>query len=91
MFDIGFWELITVGLITLIIVQPQNLPKFAKDTGRFLGSLRKFIYNAKKELIKELKIKEINELQESINHVDKLMNEAPDNKSNTESNKNENN
>ena len=36
MFDIGFWELITIALITLIIVRPENLPKLAKDTGKFL-------------------------------------------------------
>ena len=56
MFDIGFWELITIALITLIIVRPENLPKLAKDTGKFLASLRKFIYSAKQELINELKI-----------------------------------
>lgn len=78
MFDIGFWELITIALITLIMVRPERLPKFAKDAGKFLGNLRSFIHNAKKELVKELKVEEINELQNSINHVDNLMKEAPD-------------
>ena len=87
MFDIGFWELITIALITLIIVRPENLPKLAKDTGKFLASLRKFIYSAKQELINELKIDEINELQDSISHVDKLMRDAPDRKVSKKNNK----
>ena len=56
MFDIGFWELITITLIVLIMVRPENLPKFAKDAGKFLARLRNFISNAKKELAKEFKI-----------------------------------
>ena len=86
MFDIGFWELITITLIVLIMVRPENLPKFAKDAGKFLARLRNFISNAKKELEKEFKIEEINELNNSINHVEKLMQNAPDKKITEEKN-----
>ena len=54
MFDIGFWELITITLIALIIMRPEHLTKFEKDVGKFLGKLRNFIYSAKKEIVKEL-------------------------------------
>ena len=86
MFDIGFWELITITLIVLIMVRPEHLPKFAKDAGKFLASLRNFISNAKKELAKEFKIEEVNELNNSINHVEKLMQNAPDKKITEEKN-----
>ena len=80
MFDIGFWELITITLIALLMVRPENLPKFANDAGKLLRRLRNLIYSAKKEIEKEFKIEEINDLQDSINHVDKLMRDAPDRK-----------
>ena len=86
MFDIGFWELITITLIVLIMVRPENLPKFAKDAVKFLARLRNFISNAKKELAKEFKIEEVNELNNSINHVEKLMQNAPDKKITEEKN-----
>ena len=86
MFDIGFWELITITLIVLIMVRPENLPKFAKDAGKFLARLRNFISNAKKEHAKEFKIEEDNELNNSINHVEKLMQNAPDKKITEEKN-----
>ena len=89
MFDIGFWELITVTLIVLIMVRPENLPKFAKDAGKFLAKFRIFISNAKKELAKEVKIEEVNELNNSINHIDKLMQNAPDKKITEEKNDSE--
>ena len=66
MFDIGFWELITIALITLIIVRPENLPKLAKDTGKFLASLRKFIYSAKQELINLCTTHQIEKYQKKI-------------------------
>ena len=80
MFDIGFWELITIALIVIIMVRPEHLPKLAKDAGTFLARLRNFIHSAKKELSKEFKIEEINDLHNSINHVDELMQNAPDKK-----------
>ena len=86
MFDIGFWELVTITLIVLIMVRPENLPKFAKDAGKFLARLRNFISNTKKELAKEFKIEEVNELNNSINHVEKLMQNAPDKKITEEKN-----
>jgi|TARA_B100000965_G_scaffold214076_1_gene178922 twin arginine-targeting protein translocase TatB len=77
-FDIGFWELITIAILALIIVRPEKLPKFAKDAGKLLKNLRNYVKKTKKEMAKELNVEEISELQDSINHVDKLMEEAPD-------------
>ena len=65
MFDIGFWELITIAILALIIVRPEKLPKFAKDAGKLLKSLRNYVKKAlimlinlwKKHLIKIYLIK----------------------------------
>lgn len=78
MFDIGFWELITIAIVAIIIVRPEQFPKFTKDAGKFLNNLRSYIQGAKKEIEKELSVKEVNELQNSINQVEKLMEQAPD-------------
>ena len=78
MFDIGFWELITIAIVALIIVPPGRLPKFAKDTGKLLNGLLNYVQNTKKEIAEELNVEKINKLQDSFNHIDKLMEEAPD-------------
>jgi Tat protein translocase TatB subunit len=78
MFDIGFWELVIIALVALIIIGPEHLPKFAQDAGRLLRKLRHFIQNAKREVEKELKLDQLNDLDESIHHVENLMKEAPD-------------
>jgi sec-independent protein translocase protein TatB len=78
MFDIGFWELAIIALVALIIIGPKRLPEFARDTGRVVGKIRNFIQSAKRELEKELELDQLNDLNESINHVDNLLKQAPD-------------
>jgi|TARA_B110000238_G_C16067626_1_gene413466 Tat protein translocase TatB subunit len=78
MFDIGFWELTIIAVIGLIVIGPERLPKFAHDAGRFVSKIRNFIHSAKDELEKELQLKQLNELQKNINHIDDLMKHAPD-------------
>ncbi|MCZ6803072.1 MAG: Sec-independent protein translocase protein TatB [Proteobacteria bacterium] len=78
MFDVGFWELVIIAIVGLIIIGPERLPKFARDAGRFFAKFRRFIQTAKRDLEKELELDQINDLQKSINHIDGLMKEAPD-------------
>jgi sec-independent protein translocase protein TatB len=78
MSGIGLWELIIIAIIALIIIGPERLPEFARDTGKFVNTLCKFVNNAKSELEKELELDEINSLHKNINHIDRLMKEAPD-------------
>ena len=78
MFDIGFWELVIIALVALIIIGPERLPDFARDAGRLINKIRRFIQSAKRELEKELELDEVNDLHKSIKHVDGLMQEAPD-------------
>lgn len=78
MFDIGFWELVALAVIALLIVGPEQLPKVARDTGRLVAKVRHFIQNTRRELEKELNLDEHGDLQKSIDKVEKLMHEAPD-------------
>lgn len=78
MFDIGFWELVIIALVALVIVGPERLPKLAQDAGRLIRKARSFIQSAKREVEKELELDQLNDLNESIHHVEGLMQEAPD-------------
>ena len=78
MFDIGFWELVIIAIIALIVIGPERLPGFARDAGKFVNKIRKFVNSAKRELEKELELDQISNLHKDINHIDRLMKEAPD-------------
>ena len=78
MFDIGFWELIAIAIVALLIIGPEKLPKFARDAGHLIRKIRSFIRTTKRELENELELSEIDKLGDDINHLEKLMKEAPD-------------
>jgi len=39
MFDIGFSELMLIGIVALLVLGPERLPKVARTTGHLLGRL----------------------------------------------------
>ena len=36
MFDIGFWELLLIAIISLLVAGPEKLPELVRDAGRWL-------------------------------------------------------
>lgn len=61
MFDIGFWELIVISVIGLLVLGPERLPGAIRSLQRTLGQLRSFGNKMQAELNHELRIKELHE------------------------------
>ncbi len=78
MFDIGFWELIVVAIISLLIVGPEKLPELARQTGRGIGKARRFINNAQREFKREFLTGESQSFEEELRELDNMMRHAPD-------------
>jgi len=69
MFDIGFSELVLIGLIALIVLGPKRLPEAARTAGRWVRTVRGFVASVKQDLAKELQaedLKEFKRLQEEL-------------------------
>jgi twin arginine-targeting protein translocase TatB len=62
MFDVGFSELVMVGLIALLVIGPERLPKAARIAGFWLGKARRTIANVKAEIKQELQAEEMRQL-----------------------------
>jgi sec-independent protein translocase protein TatB len=59
MFDIGFSELCVVGLVSLIVIGPEKLPKIARIAGFWLGKTQNTIAKIKAEIKEELDEEEL--------------------------------
>ena len=59
MFDIGFWELLTIFVIGVVVIGPQKLPEVVREIFAFLGRIRRMYENAKNDLSRELELDEI--------------------------------
>jgi sec-independent protein translocase protein TatB len=64
MFDIGFWELMIIGLVALVVVGPERLPKLAYTAGKWLGKGRSMLNAVKSEIDKEIKAEELKQILE---------------------------
>ena len=64
MFDIGFWELMIIGLVALLVVGPERLPKLTYTAGKWLGKGRSMLSAVKSEIDKEMKSEELKQILE---------------------------
>lgn len=62
MFDVGFWELALIGLVMLVVVGPERLPKLARTAGLWLGRGRRMLSSVKAEIDREIKAEELKEI-----------------------------
>lgn len=56
MFEIGFSELVLLGVIALIVLGPERLPEVATTAGRWLGQLQRLWAATRLELEQELRL-----------------------------------
>lgn len=63
MFEVGFSELLLVGIIALVVIGPERLPGLARTAGVWLGRLRYMLSSVKAEVEREM---QLSELQQSL-------------------------
>lgn len=59
MFDIGFWELMLIGIMGLVVLGPERLPIAIRTVKGWMTGVRKFSDTVKAEVTEELRIHEL--------------------------------
>ncbi|GAB4298020.1 MAG: Sec-independent protein translocase protein TatB [Thiohalomonadaceae bacterium] len=59
MFDVGFWELVVIGIVALLVLGPERLPVVARTVGLWYGKARHFVGTVKADIDRELKAEEL--------------------------------
>jgi sec-independent protein translocase protein TatB len=71
MFDVGFSELLMVGLVALLVLGPEKLPKAARIAGFWLGKARSTMATVKTEIRQELHAEEMRQLlKQQLEHLE---------------------
>jgi len=65
MFDMGFTEMMLIGIVALIVIGPERLPGVARTAGKYFARLRNFMMNVRADVESELKADELREMFES--------------------------
>jgi sec-independent protein translocase protein TatB len=85
-FEVGFSEILLVGLVALLVFGPERLPSLARTAGLWLGRARRFLSTVKADIEQELKAEELkriireqqlnNPLHDLIEDTEKSLREA---------------
>jgi sec-independent protein translocase protein TatB len=66
MFDIGFSELVVIGVVALIVIGPERLPKAARTMGHLFGRLQRYVNDVKSDISREMELDELRKLQKQV-------------------------
>jgi sec-independent protein translocase protein TatB len=66
MFDIGFSELIVIGIVALVVVGPERLPRVARTAGLLLGRMQRYVSEVKADINREMQLDELKKLQSDV-------------------------
>ena len=63
MFDVGFSELMVIGIVALVVIGPERLPKVARTAGLLLGRMRRYVDDVKADISREMQLDELKKLR----------------------------
>ncbi len=73
MFDFGFWELVLVMMVALLVVGPERLPGLAKQVGLWIGKAKRFVNSVRSDLEREIRAEELKQiLNQQQNEIEEL-------------------
>lgn len=61
MFDIGFWELLVIGVMALLILGPERLPGAISSTMKVVRGVKQTANGFKTEVEEQLRVHELHE------------------------------
>lgn len=59
MFDIGFFELCLIGIVALLVIGPEKLPRVARTVGLWIGKAQGMVKTVKYEIDEQVRIEEL--------------------------------
>jgi len=66
MFDIGFSELLVIGVVALIVIGPEKLPRVARTVGHLAGRLQRYVSDVKADINREIELDELRKMRDSM-------------------------
>ena len=75
MFDIGFWELLVIAVVLLLVMGPERLPEVAKQAAFLVRKARQGMYRLKTEMQSEMDATPFGDLQKARDEMTSFKND----------------
>jgi sec-independent protein translocase protein TatB len=63
MFDVGFSELVVIGVVALVVIGPERLPRVARTAGILVGRLQRYVAQVKGDISREIELSELSKVK----------------------------
>ena len=77
MFDIGASEILVIGVVALIVIGPERLPRVAKTLGHLFGRMQRYVSEVKADINREIELEELrkfkSEMQEAARSIEQTV------------------
>ncbi|WP_025917068.1 Sec-independent protein translocase protein TatB [Herminiimonas sp. CN] len=71
MIDLGLSKLALIGVVALVVIGPEKLPKVARMAGSLLGRAQRYINDVKSEVSREMELDELRQMQQEVQEAAK--------------------
>jgi sec-independent protein translocase protein TatB len=65
-FDIAFSEIVVIGVVALVVIGPERLPKVARTLGHMFGRLQRYVNEVKADISREMELDELRKLKSEV-------------------------
>ena len=66
MLDLGLSKLALIGVVALVVVGPERLPKVARMAGTLFGRAQRYINDVKSEVSREMELDELRKMKDEV-------------------------
>ena len=66
MFDVSFTELLVVGVVALVVIGPERLPKVARTIGHLVGRAQRYVNDVKSDIQREVELDDLRKLKDQM-------------------------
>lgn len=66
MIDLGISKLALIGVVALVVIGPERLPKVARMAGTMFGRAQRYINEVKSEVSREIELDELRKMQKEM-------------------------
>lgn len=69
MFDIAFSELLVIGVVALVVIGPERLPRMARTLGHLFGRLQRYVAQVKSDINREMDLSELQRMKSEVENT----------------------
>jgi sec-independent protein translocase protein TatB len=63
MFDVGFSEMLVIGIVALVVIGPERLPRVARTVGVLFGRLQRYVAQVKTDINREMEMADLGKVK----------------------------